>query len=87
MVYRAQKIDVQYLTAIMTSKAVSTFKMLSFASRPQYMTRQNELVTPYSSPIPGGVLDFLALCLSEAHMDHNKYKLSSSPASWVWPTP
>ena len=61
--------DVQYLTA---SKAVSTFKMLSFVSRPQQMTRQNELDTPYSSPIPGGVLDFSALCLSEAHMDHNK---------------
>ena len=40
-------------------------------SRPQQMTRQNELVTPYSSSLPGDVLDFLALCLSEAHMDHN----------------
>lgn len=38
--------------------------MLSFVSRPQQMARQNRLVTPYSSPIPGGVLDFSALCLS-----------------------
>lgn len=69
------------MTAIISSKAVPTFKILSFvmslADDKTELTGRT-LIFTYT----GGALNFSALCLSEAHVGHNRSLIQAQPLGY-----